>query len=83
MRKDGEIRPEVSIRVGNASAAFRNMGKVWNEGDLPLCTTLKIFNSFSRFVLMSRCESWQCFREAEERVKRFESDCLREIIKIR
>ena len=83
VRKDGDIRNEVGIRIGKAGAAFRNMERVWNENGMTLRTKLKLFNSIVLSVLLYGCESWKGLREIEERVRRFESGCLRKIMKIR
>lgn len=83
MRNDGDIRNEVGIRIGKAGAAFRNMVKVWNENGMSLRTKLKLFNSIVLSVLLYGSESWKGLREIEERVRRFESGCLRKIMKIR
>ena len=83
IRKDGDIRNEVSIRIGKAGAAFRNMEKVWNEDGMSLRTKLKLFNSIVLSVLLYGSETWKGLREVEERVRRFESGCLRKILKIR
>ena len=81
--KDGDIRNEIGIRIGKAGAAFRNMEKVWNEDGMSLRTKLKLFNSIVLSVLMYGCETWKGLTEIEERVRRFESGCLRKILKIR
>ena len=81
--KDGDIRNEIGIRIGKAGAAFKNMEKVWNEDGMSLRTKLKLFNSIVLSVLMYGCETWKGLTEIEERVRRFESGCLRKILKIR
>ena len=43
--KDVGISNEVSIRIDNAGAAFRNMEKVWNEDGMSFRTKLKLLNS--------------------------------------
>jgi len=58
------------------------MEKVWNEDGMSLRTKLKLFNGIVLSVLYG-CETWKGLREIEERVKRFESGCLRKIMKIR
>ena len=83
VRKDGNIRNEVGIRIGKACAAFKNMEKVWNENGISLRTKLKLFNSIVLSVLLYGCESWKGLREVENRVRRFESGCLRKILNIR
>ena len=81
--KDGDVRKEVSIRIGEAGAASKNKEKVWIEDGMSLLTKLKLFNSVVPSVLLYGCESWKELREFEERVRRFESGCLRKIMKRR
>ena len=57
--------------------------KVWNENGMSLRTKLKLFNSIVLSVLLYWCESCKGLKEIEERVRRFERGCLRNILKIR
>ena len=50
---------------------------------MSLRTKLKLFNCIILSVHLYGCESLKVLREIEERVKRFESVCLRTIMKIR
>ena len=83
MQNDGDIRNEIGIRIGKAGAAFRAMENVWNESGMSLRTKLKLFNSIVLSVLLYGSESWKGLRQVEDRVRRFESICLRKILKIR
>ena len=83
VRRDGDIRNEVGIRIGKAGAAFRSMEAVWNESGMSLRTKLKLFNSTVLSVLLYGSESWKGLKEIEDRIRRFESGCLRKILKIR
>ena len=83
IRKDGDIRNEVGIRNGKAGAAFKNMEKIWNEDGMSLRTKLKLVNGIILLDLLFVCESWKGPREIADRVKIFESGCLRKILKIR
>ena len=56
---------------------------MWKEDRISLATKLKIFNAIVISVLLCGCESWKGLKESEERVRRFESNCLRRILKIR
>ena len=83
MQNDGDIRNEIGIRIGKAGAAFRTMENVWNESGMSLPTKLRLFNSIVLSVLLYGSESWKGLRQIEERVRRFESICLRKILNIR
>ena len=81
VRNNGDVACEVGIRIGKAGAAFRNIQRVSNENGVSLRPKLKIFKSIGLSVLLYECESWKCLKDFEERVKRFESGCLRKIWK--
>ena len=83
IRQDGNIRNEVGIRVGKAGSAFRTLNKVWNAQNISLSTKLKLFSSIVISILIYGCESWKGLKEIENRVRRFESGCLRKILNIR
>ena len=83
IRKDGNIRNEVGIRIGKAGSAFRTLNKVWNAQNISLSTKLKLFSSIVISILIYGCESWKGLKEIENRVRRFESGCLRKIMNIR
>ena len=80
---DGDIRNEINIRIGKAGAAFRNMSKVWNNGTISLKTKIKLYDSIVTSILLYGSESWKGLKEIEERFRRFESGCLRKIMKVR
>ena len=83
VENDEDIRNGVGIRLGKTGAAFRNMEKFWNTNGMSLRSKLKLFKSILLSVLLYGSQSWKGLGEIEERVWRFESVCLRKIMKIR
>ena len=83
MRNNGAIRNKVAIIIGEAGAAFRNIEKIWNENGMSLRTKTKLFNTIVLSMVLYGSESWKGVREIEEGVRRFESVCLRKIMKSR
>ena len=83
MSQDGDVRNEVGIRIGKAGSSFRMLHKVWNAHNVTLPTKLKLFNSIVISVLTYGCESWKGLKEVENRVRRFESGCMRKMLNIR
>ena len=79
----GDIRREAANRRGKASAVFKKLGRVWRNNALSLKTKLRFFNSIVVSVLLYGCETWTSLREVEEKMRRFESNCLRKIMKVR
>jgi len=81
--EDGDIRREVGVRIGKASAALNGLKNVWSNSDILRLTKLQLFNAIVMAVLMYCCESWKGLRDIELRVRRFENNCLRKIMNIR
>jgi hypothetical protein len=80
---DGDIRREMRIRVGKAGASFSKMKKVWTKSGMSLITKLRLFNSIVISILLYGCETWKGLKEIETKFRRFESNCLRKIMKIK
>ena len=58
------------------------MKNVWNNGKI-LKTKLKLFNSIIVSVLVYGCETWKGLKKVENRLRVFESNCLRKILNIK
>ena len=56
---------------------------MWKQDRISIATKLKLFNAIVISVLLYGCESWKGLKEVEDRIRRFESNCLRRIMKIR
>ena len=80
---DGDVRKEVGIRAGKAGAVFSKMKKVWNSGGISLKTKLKLFNATVMSVLLYGSETWKGLKEIENKLRVFESNCLRKIMNIK
>ena len=65
VRKDGDVRKEMGIRIGKAGAEFRNIDKIWNDIEVSLRTKLNLFNSIVLSVLLYGCKSWKGIKEIE------------------
>ena len=82
LRKDGDIRGDVRIRIGKAGAVFRSLNKLWSNRGVSVALKIKLFNSLVIPVLLYGAESWKQLRELENKLRRFESGCLRKILRI-
>ena len=58
------------------------MNKVWDAHNISLATKLKPINGVMITILICGCESWKQLKEIENSVRKFESGCLRKILKI-
>ena len=80
--KDSDVRNEIGIRIGKACAVVRSMSKVWNSSNISLKTKIKLYDSIITAILLYGRESWKGLKEIEERIRRFESGCLRKIMNV-
>ena len=80
---DGDVRKEVGIRIGKAGAVFSRMKRVWTSQGMSLKTKLKLFNAIVISILLYGSETWKGLSEIENRLRVFESNCLRRIMNIR
>ena len=81
--QDGDVRKEAGVRVGKAGAVFSRMKKVWNSGGISLKTKLRLFNATVMTVLLYGSETWKGLKEIENKLRVFESNCLRKIMNIK
>ena len=59
------------------------MHMVWNNNTISPKTKIKLYDSIVTSILIYGSESWKGLKGIEERVRRFESGCLRKIMKVR
>ena len=57
------------------------LNKVWDAHSISLATKLELFNSIVISILIYGCESWRGLKEIENRVRQYESGCLKKILK--
>ncbi|XP_078581995.1 uncharacterized protein LOC144865280 [Branchiostoma floridae x Branchiostoma japonicum] len=80
---DSNIEKEVSTRIGMAAQAFNKLRNIWKASTLKQKTKLRIYRSNVRSVLLYAAETWRTNKKIEQRIRGFESRCLRRILKIR
>ena len=83
LNTNGDIRRELNIRIGKAGITFKRLQKVWSNTGISTRLKIRLFNSLVLPVLLYGSETWKGLKEVEERLRRFESNCLRKIMKIR
>ena len=80
---DGDVRKEAGIRIGKAGAVFSKMKKVWSSPGISLKTKVRLFNSTVMTIVLYSSETWKGLKEIENRLRVFESNCLRKIMNIK
>ncbi|CAH1239030.1 Hypp5694 [Branchiostoma lanceolatum] len=79
----GDMDKELDCRIGKASAAFNQLGKIWASKKLSLKTKLRFYNSNVLSTLLYGCETWPLKSSQERQLNGFDSKCLRKILGIR
>jgi hypothetical protein len=78
--KQGGTDADVKIRVGKAKAAFRQLKEVWTSRYLSTNTTIRLFNSNVKSVLLYGAETWRTTVNTTKKIQTFINNCLRRIL---
>ena len=73
---------ELNSRTGKASAAFRELEKVWRDRNISLDTKLKFYNACVLSTLLYACECWTLTEHDEARRHAFDMRCQRKILRL-
>ena len=73
---------ELNSRIGKASAAFRELDKVWRDRNINLDTKLKFYNACVLSTLLYPCECWTLTERDEARLDAFDMRCQRKILRV-
>ena len=79
----GDMDHELNCRVGKASAAFNQLGKIWINSKLSLRLKLRFYNCSVLSTLLYGCETWYLKSSQEKKLDAFDMRCLRKILGIR
>ena len=66
---------ELNCRIRKASAALRELDKVWKDRNINLDTKLKFYNTCVLSTLLYVCESWTLTEGDEARLDAFDMTC--------
>jgi len=83
INNNGEIDKELDCRIGKASAAFNQLGKIWRCKKLSLKLKLRFYNSNVLSTLLYGSESWNLKTSHEKKLDAFDSKCVRKILGIK
>ncbi|KAI8487026.1 hypothetical protein Bbelb_352860 [Branchiostoma belcheri] len=83
INSNGDMDKELDCRVGKASAAFNQLGKLWRNKKLSIKTKMRFYNSNVLSTLLYGCETLHLKLSQERRLDAFDSKCLRKILGIR
>ena len=79
---DGTNVKELNNRVGKASAAFRELDKVWRDRNISLDTKMKFYNACVLSTLLYAAECWTLTERDEARLDAFDMRCQRKILRV-
>ena len=73
---------ELNIRIGKASAAFRELDKEWRDRNINLDTLMKFYNACVLSTFLYECECWALTEWGEARFDAFDMRCQRKILRV-
>ena len=79
---DGTNTKELNNRIGRASAAFRELDKVWKDRNINLDTKMKFYNACVLSTLLYAAECWTLTETDESRLDAFDMRCQRKILRV-
>ena len=59
MQTDGDLEPDVKLRISKSSQTFSILKIIWKSMNLSYKTKINIFKSIVLIVLLSKSESWK------------------------
>lgn len=83
LSSDGTIDKELTSRIGKASGAFNQLGSIWNNRNIRICTKVRIYKAAVITVLLYGSEAWSTTKMQVKRFEVFHQRCLRRILRIR
>ncbi|KAI8508065.1 hypothetical protein Bbelb_143050 [Branchiostoma belcheri] len=69
INSNGDMDKELDCRVGKASAAFNQLGKLWRNKKLSIKTKMSFYNSNVLSTLLYGCETWHLKLSQERRLE--------------
>ena len=79
---NGGAEKDVELRINKARLAFRTIRPVWLSSQLSINTTIRIFNTNVKPVLLYGCETWKTTRSLNNKLQVFINSRLRYILKV-
>ena len=70
--KEGGDTEYIKKRLSKARGAFFNFKKIWNTRSIGRNTTIKLFKTLVRPVLLYGCEAWKLTVAEEKKLDRFQ-----------
>ncbi|VDO61958.1 unnamed protein product [Schistosoma margrebowiei] len=78
----GRSDTDVEAWIGKARAAYLQLKDVWNSKRLSTNTTVRIFNTNVKTVLLYGPEPWITTKAIIQKIQMFINSCLRKILRI-
>lgn len=80
---DNTLDNELTARIGKAYGAFNRLNNIWNNRNITLPVKARIYKAAVITVLTYGCEVWNTTHAQMNRLKVFEQQCLRRILRVR
>ena len=79
---DEGSKPEILVRIAQASAALTKHKTIWNDRNIALSSKIRLMRSLVMSIFLYACESWTLAADTERRIQAMEMRCLRKLLSI-
>lgn len=80
--KTGDSDDDIKSRISKAQQAFAMLKPVWSSATLRESTTIRIFNTNVKSVLLYGYETWRLTTGLQQKIQVFTNKCLQHICKV-
>ena len=77
--KDGTCSAEIRVRI---VSAMTRLNRIWRSNTIGFASKFKLYKSLVASILLYGCEIWTKLDDSEKRIQAFETECLRELLRV-
>ena len=75
-------KPEVLVRIAQATAALSSLKKIWRDRNITLRSKIRLLRSLVISIFLYACESWTLTADLQRRIQAMEMRCYRRLLNI-
>ena len=79
---DGSCWPDITRRIGLASAVMSSLRRVWNNGQLSTDTKIHVYRALVLSVLLYGSETWTLLADDARKLEAFHMRCQRQLLRV-
>jgi len=80
---DNDCSKDIKHRISKATSAFEGLRKVWQSKEISIKTKTRLLSVCVMSVLLYAAETWMFKKNDMNRIRSFETKCVRKILNIK